>query len=70
MSYWRPPNSQETPNPHGIVSAAIAALGLSNYPTDVTLAECRRIVCKDGAEVFENTGRVETVQIRIIGDIV
>ena len=70
MSYWRPLNSQETPNHHGIVSAAVAALGLANYPTKVTLAECRRIECADGAGVFENTGRVETVQLRIIGDIV
>lgn len=72
MSYWRPVNDNTTPPKyHGIVRAAIQALGLHQTIMVVKMQECQAITSDNGDQVFQDIpGRVVTVQLRIIGEIV
>ena len=72
MSYWRPVNNDTIkPEYHGVVRAAIQALGLHQTAPTVQMQECQAITCANGAQVFQDVpGRIVTVQLRIIGEIV
>ena len=72
MSYWRPVHDDTIkPSGKGLVTAAIQSLGLHGCAKTIQMQECQAITCTDGAQVFQDVpGRVVTVQLRIIGEIV
>ena len=72
MSYWRPVHDETIkPSGKGLVNAAIQALGLSGCAKTVEMQECQAITCANGAQVFQDVpGRVETVKLRIWGEII
>ena len=72
MSYWRPAHDETIkPSGKGLVNAAIQALGLSDRAMTVEMQECQAITCTNGDKVFQDVpGRIETVKLRIWGEIV